>query len=145
VHHDDLASASRGSAKASAQRNAAVRSEAADEWADEQHAGVRWIDEIEADPVVARHFFVEMLGNMLHERLGCGSGGGESLKVLEEFFVSGHEFVTSFELRCRWFPVPRGLVSIIAPIERDARRSWRESQLSCGATWEWGLASGLFG
>jgi hypothetical protein len=28
---------------------------------------------------------------LLHQRLGCGSGGCIILKVLEEFFVSGHE------------------------------------------------------
>lgn len=92
LNDDDLAGAGGGAAKSSAERDAHVGREAAGEGADDQEAGVDGVDEVEAHPVVAGHFFVEAVCEAFHQGRGGGGGARQVLQFAEEVLVRwGHE------------------------------------------------------
>src|ERR1700683_1681759 len=61
-----LPAGGRRTAESGVEGDANIRGKAADERSDQQNAGVRRVDEIKAYPVVARHLFVQTLGDTLH-------------------------------------------------------------------------------
>jgi hypothetical protein len=69
---------------------------------DDEHVGVGRVDEIEVYPAVARHLFVQALGDTLHDGLDRGSGDGKAVKFLEKLFMRKHH-VTALVLGVRGF------------------------------------------
>ena len=95
AYHYGLTAASRRPAEPGVQRNARIGREAARKGSDDQIAGIGRIDQIEAHPVVARHFFVKALGDAVHQELGCRSGTGIALKFTEKLGMRWSHIVAS--------------------------------------------------
>jgi hypothetical protein len=62
---------------------------AANKRPNQKNAGIRRVDQIKTHPVVARHLFMQALGDTLHHGLSGGSGFREVLKFPEKFLCSG--------------------------------------------------------
>jgi hypothetical protein len=60
-----------------------------------QVAGIRWVDEIKAHPVVARHFFVNALGDAVHQELRGRSSEGIALNFTKKVGVGWGHVVAS--------------------------------------------------
>ena len=84
-----LAAAGRRAAESGVKGNASVGRETAGERTDDQVTGIRWVDQIKTHPVVARHFFVNALGNAVHEELDGGSGESIALNFTNKLGVAG--------------------------------------------------------
>src|SRR6516225_6973422 len=82
-----LPGARRGSAQPNVERDARVRRKTSHERSDQQNVWIGWVHEIEADPVVAGHLFVETLSNPLHERCPIGRGLCKLFEFGKQFLV----------------------------------------------------------
>ena len=103
MHDDDLTAAGCRTAESGVESNASVGRKAASEESDDQLAGIRRIDQIEAHPVVARHFFVKALGDAVHQELGGRSSEDIALKFTEKFGMRWGHVVASNGTRELWW------------------------------------------
>src|SRR5262249_38515929 len=84
LHPGGLAGGSSGSAQAGRKRDAGIRREAARVRPDDEVAGVGWVHQIKARPVVASHFGVELVRDHVHERRRRRLLYGVRLEFLEQ-------------------------------------------------------------
>ena len=87
LYDDDSTTRGRSAAKAHAEREASIWSEAAGKWADDEVVRIRRINQVKADPVVASHSLVKELAYALHQSLRSRCGGGEFLQFLKKLLL----------------------------------------------------------
>jgi hypothetical protein len=84
VDDDYFAGGGCSAAEALAKRDSGIGCEAAGEGPDDEVVRVGGVDQIEADPVVAGHFFVELVHDVLHQAFDVWRGRCVGLELLQE-------------------------------------------------------------